>query len=362
MIDKLRFVLNTHEQICHPRQLSLLVHDCTSGEEEKSIDQLISCLEDKIEINSRACEFLVNLALRMEVIEKNLHWASRGWVISRLPTNNMGLTPEEKVAYLKYYLDTDGALIINFLKELIQSGEEGLQMSQFLSGGGVERVFVKTAEDYMAEVFEITPRYELSKLLSLSEKSYSDKVRTDKFLPHIEPLVDLGFIDRDHIGNFLRYTPHLGSENGLVINYASRLLSQFNSALSLDEVFSETGDFFKKASVSFGLAVPKIDISKDYSILKHQIIRAYSEVRDDYFRMARLGSIYDLVCVRLLFAPYHKLCEESEISQTIQRMNELSEDKIRFHVDDMGIRRYVTISEEYVKNELGETQQQPQIK
>jgi hypothetical protein len=354
LIDKLRFVLSTHEQVCHPRQLSLLVRDCTSGE-EKSLDQLISCLKDKIEINPRACEFLVNIALRMEIIEKNLHWASRGWVISRLPTGKTGLTPEEKVAYLKYYLDTDGAFIINFLKELVQSGEEGLKMSQFLSDGGVERVFTKTAEEYMAEVFEISPRYELSKLLVLSEKNYSDKVRTDKFLPHIEPLVDLGFVDRERIGNFLRYAPHLGSENGLTVDYASRLLSQFNSALSLDEVFSKTGDFFKKASVSFGLAVPKIDISKDYSILKQEIIRAYREVRDDYFRMARLGSIYDLVCIRLLFAPHHKLCEESEISQTIQRMNELSEDKIRFHVDDMGIRRYVTISEEYVKNELDET-------
>jgi len=354
LIDKLRFVLNTHEQVCHPRQLSLLVKDCTSGE-EKSIDQLISCLKDKIGINPRACEFLVNLALRMEIIEKNLHWASRGWVISRLPTNKTGLTPEEKVTYLKYYLDTDGAFIINFLKELVQSGEEGLKMAQFLSDGGVERVFTKTAEEYMAEVFEISPRYELSKLLLSSEKNYSDKVRTDKFLPHIEPLVDLGFVDRDRIGNFLRYAPHFGSENGLIVSYASRLLSQFNSALSLDEVFSKTGDFFKKASVSFGLAVHKIDISKDYSILKREIIRAYSEVRDDYFRMARLGSIYDLVCTRFLFAPHHKLCEESEISQTIQRMNELSEDKIRFHVDDMGVRRYVTISEEYVKNELDET-------
>jgi hypothetical protein len=355
LIDKLRFVLNTHEQVCHPRQLSLLVQGCTSGEEEKSISQLVSCLRDIIGINPRACEFLVNLALRMEIIEKNLHWASRGWVISRLPTNKMHLTPEEKVAYLKYYLDADGALIINFLKELVQSGEEGLQMSQFLREGGVERVFIRTAEEYMAEVFEISPRYELSKLLSLNEKSYSDKVRTDKFLPHIEPLVDLGFVDRVRVGNSVRYLPHLGSENGLIVNYASRLLSQFSSALSLDEVFSKTGDFFKKASVSFGLAVQKIDTSKDYTILKHKIIGAYDEARDNYFRMARLGSIYDLVCIRMLFAPYHKLCEELEISQTIQRMNELSEDKIRFHVDDMGIRQYVTISEEYVKNEMGET-------
>lgn len=355
MIDKLRFVLNTHEQICHPGDLSVLVHECSS-EEEKSITQLVSCLNDALGINQRACEFLVNLAQKMEIIEKNLHWATRGWVISRLPTNNNHqLTAPERVAYLKYYFDTDGALIVNFLKEFVKYGEIGFNMSEFLTDGGVERVFVKTAEEYMEEVFEISPRYELSKLLSAGEKGYSPKVRTDKFLPHIEPLVDLGFVDRKRIGNMINYIPHIITENESTINYSSRLLDNFNSIVGLDDIFSQNGDFFKRAAVSFNLKVEPINLGEDYPLIKRETIKAYDEVKDQYFRMARLGSIYDLVCIRLMFAPYNKLCEQADAITTIQRMNKISEDKIRFHMDDMGTRKYVTMSEDYVNAEINET-------
>jgi hypothetical protein len=355
LIDKLRFILNTHEQICHPIYLSLLVHDCSSYE-EKSVSQLVSCLEDKLEINQRACEFLIYWAQKMEILEKNLHWATRGWVISRLPslkTKKYFLTPEEKVAYLKYYLDSDGALIINFLKELLELGENGLSMADFLNDRGVERVFTKTAEEYMAEVFEISPRYELSKLLSAGEKGYSSKVRTDKFLPHIQPLVDLGFIERRDTGNLIRYIPHITQENGFNINSSARFLDEFNSVLALDDIFSQTGNFYEKAAVSFGLKVERTT-SNDFSTLQHEIIKAYDEVKDEDFRLARLESIYDLVCIRLLFSPYYKLCEIAEVSKTIQNMNKIAEDKIRFHVDDMGATKYVTISKDYVLKELNQ--------
>jgi hypothetical protein len=262
------------------------------------------------------------------------------------------LTDSEKVAYLKYYLDTDGALIINFLRELDESGEQGILMSRFLNEGGVERVFVKTAEDYLQEVFDISPRYKLSKLLSLREKNYSSKVRTDKFVPHIEPLVDLGFIQRSYEGNAVKYGPTFRSENGNMVNCTSVLSKQFSCLLDLDQILSKDGDFFRRASVSFGLPVEKSDLGKDYSIIRHEIIKAYDETKDAYFRLARLDSIYDLVCIRLLYAPFRKLCEESDVSSTIQRMNVESEEAIRFHVDDSGVRRYVTISKEYVTAEM----------
>jgi len=352
LIDKLRFVLNTHEQVCHPTQLSLLIRNCTSCDEGKSASELLSCLKDQVKINARACEFLIDLALRMELIEKDLHWSGRGWVINMLTSDTDKLTETVKIAYLKYYLDTDGALIINFLKEIDDLGEEGLLMSQFLNEGGVEKVFIKTAEEYLQEVFDISPRYELSKLMNLREKGYSSKVRTDKFLPHIEPLVDLGFIKRGCKGKLVKYWPCLQNENGKMVNYTSRLLQQFNSVLDLDRVFSKDGDFFRKASISFGLSVETVNRIEDYANMKHEILRAYDETKDPYFRLARLDSIYDIVCIRMMYPPYRKLCEESDVSHVIQQMKANSEENIRFHVDDSGVTRYITIPDNYVNNEM----------
>jgi hypothetical protein len=305
-------------------------------------------------MNRRACEFLIDLALKMELVEKDLHWSARGWVINTLTSDRDDLTEAEKVAYLKYYLDTDGALIINFLKELDELGEEGILMSRFLNEGGVERVFVKTAEDYLQEVFDISPRYELSKLLHLREKNYSSKVRTDKFIPHIGPLVDIGFVSRSYEGNAVKYGPVFRNENGKMVNCTAILLGEFNCVLDLDQIFSKDGDFFRRASISFGLPIEKLDRNRDYPSIKHEIIRAYDETKDAYFRLARLSSIYDLVCIRMLYAPYGKLCEESDVSHIIQQMNVESEEDIRFHVDDSGARRFVTISEDYVNSEKQE--------
>ena len=354
MIDKLRFILNTHEQVSHPYQLSVLIRYCTFSEEQRTFNELLSCLTEKLnKMNRRACEFLIDLALKMELLETALHWSARGWVINQLTSGRSDLTEPEKIAYLKYYLDTDGALIMNFLGELVQTGEQGMLMSHFLNEGGVERVFVNTAETYLQEVFDISPRYELSKLLSLREKNYSKSVRTDKFIPHIEPLVDLGFVSRSYDGKAVRYAPVYRNENGKSVNHTSVLYEQFNRVLDLDKIFSREGDFFRRATVCFRLPIREFVQSKDYPIIKREIIRAYNETKDQYFRLARLNSIYDLVCIRMLYAkPHRKLCEEWDVNRIIQQMNLESEEDIRFHVDDMGIIRYVTISEDYVKNEM----------
>lgn len=352
MIDKLRYVLNTHEQVCHPHQLSVLVSRCTSGSEEKSVGQLLSCLTEELRINKRACEFLIDLALRMELVERDLHWSGRGWVINAFTSRETDLTEPEKVAYLKYYLDTDGALIINFLKELDGLGQEGMLMSRFLNEGGVERVFVKTAEDYLQEVFEISPRYELSKLLLLREKNYSSKVRTDKFFTHVQPLVDLGFVHRSYENNAVKYGPVVRNENGKMVNLTAILSKEFSSVLDLGDILSKDGDFFKRASISFGLATEMIDQVRDYPNIKQEIVRAYDETKDEYFRLARLNSIYDLVCIRLLHAPHRRLCEQSDVIRTIEQMHEESENDIRFHVSDSGAREFVTISKDYVNAEI----------
>jgi len=352
LIDKLRYVLNTHEQVCHPHQLSVLISRCTSGSEEKSVSQLLSCLTGEIGINRRACEFLIDLALKMELVERDLHWSGRGWVINAFTSHKTDLTEPEKVAYLKYYLDTDGALIINFLKELNELGDEGLLMSRFLNEGGVERVFVKTAEDYLQEVFDISPRYELSKLLVLRDKNYSSKVRTDKFFTHIQPLVDLGFVRRSYENNAVKYGPVVRNEKGKMANLTAILSREFSSVLDLGHILSKNGDFFRRASISFGLTTEKIDQMRDYSNIKQEIVRAYDETKDEYFRLARLNSIYDMVCIRLLHAPPRRLCEQSDVIRTIERMHEESEKDIRFHVSDSGAREFVTISKDYVNAEF----------
>ena len=121
----------------------------------------------------------------------------------------------------------------------------------------------------------------------------------------------------------------------------------FGDVLKLDEIISPQGDFFERASRLYNISVQKIDLEKDFGLLRNGIVKAYELCRDESFRLASLESIYDIVCVELLFLPSGRLCEHSDVSSAIEILQSKSNGGIRFHVNDWGVKSYLVISREY---------------
>jgi len=373
---KLRFIPETHELACHPLYLTVLVKSCTKPREgslrENVIRQVYKELHDTMQaaVSERAARALVQLAVELELLDKkDLHWTAKGHVINEVSADpgtinnrfkqlnlklgetgkpfrhvSLRLLPKEQIAYLKYFLDADGAFLIHFLRELGPSFSfDNKRQREFLENGGIEKIFEKVADEYLSHVFDIEPRHELNQLLKRVRKGYDKHVRLHKFIPRMEILVDLGILDKV-------VNENVCYQSALTKNHSSTeiFLDQFNDPKKLDDILSVDGDFFERAAKIYHLQYAKADLNRDYQLLQKEIVKSYESVRDETFRLAHLDAIMDLVCITSLTSS-RKLCEWKDVKKIVEKMHKESEKDIRFHVNDWGVISYVAISESYIK-------------
>jgi len=359
---RLRFVSQFHELASHPRYLSVLVKLTKPREgavPENVIRRVHRRLHDEMDaaISKRACRDLVTLAVDLGLLEKDMHWADRGHVINYVspPLDVMGkainetsqnlrkskrpfrhatlpLDKKESLAFLKYYFDADGAFLITFLKRL----GSGVNLSEFLDSRDLESIFMQVAELYLSRVFDITPRLRLRELMRYAEKGYSRHVRSHKLVPRLEALVDLHILEKKITASgAIHYEP---MDPALRI-----LLDQFSDPLTLNITLKK--DYFERASKLYGLNTQG-KASSD--LLANAILKSYEIVRDETFRLAYLDAIRDIACLDLLFS-HNKLCEWEDVDRTIEELHQESEKDIRYHVNDMGVISYITITNDFMR-------------
>lgn len=359
---RLRFVSQLHELASHPRYLSVLIKQTKPREgavPENVIRRVHRKLHDEMgaAISRRACRDLVRLAVDLGLLEKDMHWAARGHVINYVspPLDVMGraitetsenlkkskrpfrhatlpLDKKESLIFLKYYLDADGAFLITFLKEL----GSGVDLSEFLDSRGLESIFMQVAELYLSRVFDITPRFRLRELMRYAEKGYSRHVRSHKFVPRIEALVDLHILEKKITPDgAIRYEP-IDPALGI-------FLDQFSDPLELNRTLEK--DYFERASKLYGLS-PQGEAPSN--LLTNAILKSYEIVRDETFRLAYLDAVRDITCLDLLFS-HNKLCEWEDVNRAIEDLHQESERDIRYHVNDLGIISYITITNDFIR-------------
>jgi len=365
LTNTIRLVLNTHELARRLGYLALLVKHCTKPSEGTSLESASNCLNEKLKamgerVNERACQFVVDYALKIGLLRGELQWSHRGYVINKYATDSLNLSGKARVVLLKYFLDGDGAFPILFLKELkevYKKTGDGIVLADFLSPNeenqsGLERIFLRIVDTYMTIATELHQRHAMQTLARNAMQGYSNHVRIHKSLAHIDPLVDLGIIQRVDIPDKrkmgrTKYLPVLLKYKNERSNMVESFLQEFGDILELDEIMGPQGDFFKRASRLYNIPTEKINLGKHFGLLLNEILKAYETYRDDAFRLAPLSAVYDTVCVELLFPPNSKLCEQSDVSSAVSTLQSESCGGIRFHVDDWGVRNYLVISREY---------------
>jgi len=319
-------------------------------------------------VNVRACQFVVDYTLKLGLLRRELQWSQRGYVVNNFATDSIELSNKAKVVFLKYFLDGDGAFPILFLEELrgiYRKTRDGIRLTDFLSSNeenksGLERIFLRIVDTYIPVATELHQRYALQTLARNAMQGYSNHVRIHKSLPHIDPLVDLGIIERVDIPDRrkmgrIKYLPVFLKYGNEYVNMVESFLQEFGDILKLDEIMGPRGDFFERASHLYRIHTERIDLGKHFGLLRNEILKAYKAYRDDAFRLAPLDAMYDTVCVELLFPPNSKLCEQTDVSSAINILHSESRGGIRFHVDDWGAKSYLVISREY-EEQLGKVE------
>jgi hypothetical protein len=350
---KIRLLVETHEVVLHPFYFTTLVKDCAKPRESSSKDALVELTYRKlfdiaktygVGWTRKAAEVLIQLAVELEFLQDRLHWNARAYVINAMTESKTQMDLPSQIMYLKYLLDGDGAILLNLAREMNELGE--LERSEFLNSGGWEKVIEHVCEIYLSIAVEPADKRRVRAIRDRARKGYAVHTREHRFNPRAATLVDLGIWSRENAGRIRYRAAHA---NGA--DMVDRFVSVFDSIPTLDSILSASGDFFRRAAELYQIECPKINVESDLNLLSGAIVRAYEACRDDSYRLAHMSAIRDIVCLTTL-KDRNGVCEWQNVDQAIQKMREISEKDIRYHVDDWGRPTYLVISPRFVRESL----------
>ena len=360
----MRFIRSTHYQVGHPVYLGFLIRSCTSPVQSKTEGKVVDVLHKTLQKHGYQCskeaaKFLVRMSRHMGLLKLNHIWTWKGSVINHFENlddmeNYYKITRisslSKKIVYLKYYLESDGALLIHFARRILNDNGVRKYTIRY-TNEVVEPIFRAVIEEYLAIETNFPKRIELKNFLKfVSNKGYQSKVRIHKAFSHLDPLVDLGILNFNSKSR--KYLPEVSGEK----NVTNVFLEQFPNASSLEGIFLfEDGNQVRAArlygvkSGYYERAAELYDISHDRlspgerEIVSEGIARIYSEVRDEVTGLASIRAIKDIVCTHLLLD--HKiLCEWPDVGSALKDLKKKRGVNLRFHVDRRGEVAYIVLS------------------
>lgn len=348
---RIRLLPETHEMVSNPYYFTILITHCTKPRESSNEEQVILRLHKKLhdemgyKITKRACKTLVQTAIKMGLVFNDLHWDARGHVIYNVSSSEAGPSQAEKIAYLKYFLDIDGAVIIQLMNEL--NRKSGIFKAQFMKNNHVERLFQDIATIYLSKTSDVKERHFLLNLLRNAERGYSPHYRQHKITPRMHILSNLGLIEITKNGQEC-YKPKIVYAKEKEINLVQLFLENFSSVDTLDQILGKDGDFFKRAAKLYLITADSVDLNADLELIAKEVVNAYNCVKDKTFGLASLEAIRDIVCL-ILLTKHSKICEWKHVDKVIENMRKIYEKNVRYHVDDWGVIKYIKIDEKIVK-------------
>jgi hypothetical protein len=347
----------THYQVGHPIFFGFLIHSCTSPDESKTQDKVISdvykVLKDhKYNCSREAAKFLVRMAKDMGFLEVNNIWTWKAFVINYFEeiddiTQYFGKTiissTAKKITYLKYYLESDGAFLIHFARKVLD--ENGLSKRTIrFTNKAVEPIFENVINEYLAmEKSDFRKKVQLENFLKLLRRGgYQSKVRIHKAFPHLDPLVDLGILDYDSKKH--EYLPKM--PDGSI---TKTFLHKFPDISSLEEPFlleegikKNSFGYYERAAEVYNISYRKFS-QKDTSIISNEIAYIYSKIKDKVTGLASIKSIKDIVCA-LSLVNHGILCEWPDIDEVLRDLKSEKGVNLRFHVDRAGKIAYIVLA------------------
>lgn len=350
-----RFIIRTHREVSRPGIFTALIRQCTSATQSTSVSLVASRLAKLFEDSSHrlshhkhhrpgGADFAVDMAQKFDFLTANCFWNWKGWVINALarqepptmPDEYLTLTPYERVMYLRYYLESQGALILEFAKLFLE--HESLSYKELSHDRYVEDIFLAIWQGYLPLAQQLRYRVELKDKIAKMKRrrSYKPDTRPHKFRPIIEPLRDFRFLIEtdDNV-----YSP-----------------VQLEAKVPLQVLVDELQDFeqveirFKRFDYYAIIAkclepVAGEQTTTDDEQLEAYIGDAYNHVKQGGTGLASINAIVDVVSVRLL-CDFGQVVSRQRIIDVLETRRAENPYQVRFHVNRRGERAYVVIAPE----------------
>jgi hypothetical protein len=254
------------------------------------------------------------------------------------PADYLELTFIEKILYLKYYLEADGATILEICKRLMTKGI--ITRQELLSTDFIDRTFINIWETYRQLTTDLRQKVKLKEnIQKLRTDPYTFKTRIHKALAHIEPLVDFDFLERKEEKNEILFI----RKNGNVSPPLDRLVQELNNIQNMELRFNKF-QHFEIISNIYSLKPIRYNSQIHSKLLRMEIITNYLKARTEPSRMASIALISDVVSAKLL-GEKGILIEQPQIEKELERLKSEYLPDVHFHVDMRGKKAFIVISD-----------------
>ena len=310
-----------------------------------------------IKLDHAGSKSVIGMAVKFGLLTENFFWSWKGHVINvtcekeKSQNNYFELDFTEKIVYLKYYLEADGAMLLNLGQQILEN-PKGISTKDFFEKPFIDVAFQTIIKSYLELTGDLARRTELRrKLGGLEAKNYKPYTRRHKLLPRLIPLEDLGLLTREITGEGETFLP-LKQDKKIPLKI---LVCDLGNIETMEQRFKRD-EYFNIIANTICDNVRVFHSDEHDALLFKEIAYAYRKLRDTGVAVYSLHAIKDIVCTRML-ANHSIILGREYIIQLLQQLQKDRPYDVRFHVDRQGRSAYLIISEKLLE-EMGSNEHQ----
>ncbi|MCL0082434.1 hypothetical protein M1O14_01715 [Dehalococcoidia bacterium] len=348
-----RFLIKTHAQVCMPGVFSLLICKCTHPDRSAYPDivakRLAAIYQKQGKAFKAAAKFAVLNALSFGFLRDNMTWDWKGQVLNAVlqkvgkadneDVESFEITYSllERVTFLRYYLETEGAIILQIMKRVAERGE--LKKKDLYRE--IQDIFGEIYDGYSALRVNARERRALrDKLRRMKSESYDEGTLPHKAIPHIKPLVHLGLLEH-HSGNGDETYRPISLGESTTVNV---LIEELKDIWFMENRFS-AGDYFAVVSRLTSPDVAKYVESIHSALLRSTLASGYRYMKSPVTGIVSFEALLDWCCIEMLTE--HKVeLSRAQVQSYVDWLYKNRPGSLRFHVDYRGKPAYLILDEE----------------
>lgn len=352
-----RFIYRTHYQVTEPRLFTVLIRSCASPTAAAHPDTVAECLSRSVGVHGKrlnvpAARYAVDIARRMELVAENQHWSWKAHAINLVSTPeatvDAPLTLEEQLLFLKYYLERDGAILLEILHRA--SSGSGIPKRALTETDFIDDIFRHVWTEYLEVAVNVRQRTELRhRLEDLKRRPLEPKTRKHKTAFHFEALVRLGLLEllEDDEPTFV-----LAQGRGSMP--AAELARELSSLQDLDKA-AESGSLWQAIGAAYaGYPGTSPGVLKEFW---PAFSDAYARISATDVAIVPIGALIDYAVTKC-FVAGETAVTTVDLMAELERQRSKHPSSMRFHVDRQGRPAFIVMDDSLL-DDLGQLELAP---
>lgn len=354
-----RFIIKTHTEALRPGNYSILITKCTFPDKGAYPEQVGKKLTEFFpskrgnKVSSIAKYSILAATSKNRgfgFLLDNMIWSWKGHVINSVlrfidkhsedKNIYLELSKIEQIAYLRYFLETEGALILK-LAERFRDNEE---ITYSYLKGDIQKIFEEIYEGYIDIAPDFRYRIRIREMFKETQRRmksrkhvYDQSTLAHKIKPHIQALSDLGLLSIENQNQNEIYKPTIRNE----VSPISVLYEKLSNFKKMEEIFLNEGYCSLIAEV-LNLSTIRYSPKTHKEILKQTFTWGYEVMRNKVTGMADIDALVDWSCIKLL-SEENILANRKDIEEFLNEMRKVNPLSVRYHVDGKGRIAYLIL-------------------